>query len=102
MSLKSIELQIAIPKTFEAGKLAEQKNQQSALNHQQAATQTEERMEKQRSTVMDSAQSEKTNYKDRASNNGSPSGGGQKEPEEEKKELYASHPYKGGFVDYTG
>ena len=32
MSLKGIELQIAIPKTFDAGKIAEQKQQQSQLN----------------------------------------------------------------------
>ena len=31
MSLKAIELQIAIPKTFEAGKVAEQKQQQSQV-----------------------------------------------------------------------
>ena len=32
MSLKGIELQIAIPKTFDAGKIAEQKHQQTQLN----------------------------------------------------------------------
>ena len=36
MSLKGIELQIAIPKTFDAGKIAEQKHQQSQLNQDQA------------------------------------------------------------------
>ncbi|GKV67824.1 hypothetical protein NCCP2716_03220 [Sporosarcina sp. NCCP-2716] len=102
MSLKSIELQIAIPKTFDAGKLTEQKNQQSVLNHQQAAAQTEELVHKQRKSVMDSAHSEKTNGKDQTADSGSPSGGGRKDPEDEKEEFYASHPYKGGFVDYTG
>ena len=32
MSLKVVELQIAIPKTFDAGKVAEQLQQQSAVN----------------------------------------------------------------------
>ena len=36
MSLKGIELQIAIPKTFDAGKIAEQKQQQSQLNQDHA------------------------------------------------------------------
>ena len=36
MSLKGIELQIAIPKTFEAGKISEQKQQQSQLDQDQA------------------------------------------------------------------
>ena len=31
MSLKGIELQIAIPKTFDAGKIAEQKQQQISI-----------------------------------------------------------------------
>ena len=41
MSLKGIELQIAIPKTFEAGKISEQKQQQSQLNQDLAQLQSE-------------------------------------------------------------
>ena len=41
MSLKGIELQIAIPKTFDAGKIAEQKQQQSQLNQDLANALTE-------------------------------------------------------------
>ena len=41
MSLKGIELQIAIPKTFDAGKIAEQKHQQTQLNIDHANSLTE-------------------------------------------------------------
>ncbi|WJY28713.1 MULTISPECIES: hypothetical protein [Sporosarcina] len=101
MSLKSIELQIAIPKTFDAGKVTEQKNQQSALNHQQAAAQTETQARKQRNTVMDSAQSEKMHNNNQQSGSGQ-TGDERPQTEQNQKESTLSHPYKGGFVDFSG
>ncbi|WOV85303.1 hypothetical protein PGH26_05045 [Sporosarcina jeotgali] len=103
MSLKSIELQIAIPKTFDAGKLTEQKNQQSMLNHQTAAAQTDQQVMKQRNTVIESAESEKTKNAGNFSEEESAGDNEQKDESSSQKELkHASHPYKGGFVDYTG
>ncbi|MBD7907105.1 hypothetical protein [Sporosarcina gallistercoris] len=100
--MKSIELQIAIPKTFDAGKLTEQKNQQSMLNHQQAAVQTDQQVMKQRNTVIESAESEKTrNSRDSSSEEKSEDNDHQNASRQEKHK-HASHPYKGGFVDYTG
>ena len=52
MSLKGLELQIAIPKTFDAGKIAEQKQQQSQLNQDFANALTERQTTKTRETVL--------------------------------------------------
>ena len=54
MSLKGIELQIAIPKTFDAGKIAEQKQQQSQLNQDLANALTDRQALKNRETVLGS------------------------------------------------
>ncbi|MGG0643681.1 hypothetical protein ABE021_07040 [Sporosarcina gallistercoris] len=102
MSLKSIELQIAIPKTFDAGKLTEQKNQQSMLNHQQAAAQTDQQVMKQRNAVIESAESEKTKNTRNSSGEGKSEENDQQEASQQQEHKHASHPYKGGFVDYTG
>ena len=52
MSLKGIELQIAIPKTFDAGKIAEQKQQQSQLNQDLANSLTERQsLKNQRNSI---------------------------------------------------
>lgn len=46
MSLKLAELQIAIPKTFDAGKVADQIQQQSAINQSNAQAASEKQLEK--------------------------------------------------------
>ena len=101
MSLKGIELQIAIPKTFDAGKIAEQKQQQSQLNQDQAAALTDRQTLKNRETVLESEkyaalddnedQSEQQQMEERERQ--------LQQKEEEKKTV---HPYKGSFVDFTG
>ena len=102
MSLKSIELQIAIPKTFEAGKITEQKQQQSMLNNEQAMTLVDKQLQKQRSAVMDSAESEKAKNKKSASEHEQNDAQDHPTDENEKIDIHVNHPYKGGFVDYTG
>lgn len=100
MSLKGIELQIAIPKTFEAGKLAEQKQQQSQINQEHAQALNEKELMKNRESVIHSEKSSKTdpNSKERQQNE-EQSKKDNDNFEEEKKTV---HPYKGSFVDFTG
>lgn len=54
MSLKGLELQIAIPKTVDAGKMADQMQQQSLVNQANAQAATERQIEKNRETVIKS------------------------------------------------
>ena len=101
MSLKGIELQIAIPKTFEAGKVSEQKQQQSQVSQDFANHLTAKDQMKNRETVVKSDQTARTD---------ADAGDGQtdwqpseRESKEEKdKEEKMVHPYKGAFVDFTG
>lgn len=99
MSLKGIELQIAIPKTFDAGKVSEQKHQQSQLNQDFAQAMTEQQSTKAREMVLETEQSASTNEKGQEQEQGDLIDGNQREIEEEKK---THHPYKGAFVDFTG
>ncbi|MBE1553437.1 RNA polymerase subunit sigma [Sporosarcina limicola] len=99
MSLKGIELQIAIPKTFEAGKIAEQKQQQSQLNQDHANTLTDRQTLKNRETVLESEKyaemdADRKKHEEQQSEERE-----RREKEEEKKTV---HPYKGSFVDFTG
>lgn len=98
MSLKGIELQIAIPKTFDAGKVAEQKQQQSQVNQDLANRLTEEQTLKNRETVLESeasakADADKKNREEQEKNEK------ERKLKEEEKTV---HPYKGSFVDFTG
>lgn len=101
MSLKGIELQIAIPKTFDAGKIAEQKHQQTQVNQDQATARMEQQMIKNSETVLESEKYAKMDAdadqreKERAEEERQ-----RLQKEEEKKNTV--HPYKGSFVDFSG
>lgn len=100
MSLKGIELQIAIPKTFDAGKVAEQKQQQSQLSQDLANAQTEKQAVKNRETVLEAEKYAKLDKDgNQREEQSSEKRDRSKQKEEEKK---AVHPYKGAFVDFTG
>lgn len=99
MSLRLIELQIAIPKTFEAGKIAEQKQQQSQIDQQHANTLTDRQVQKNQETVLQSDPYAKTDADSKSSDESSE----QREKEQQEKEQQrAKHPFKGSFVDYSG
>ena len=102
MSLKGIELQIAIPKTFEAGKIAEQKHQQTQLNQDQANARMEEQVLKNSETVLEMERSAKADAdaKQREKERAEEEERKRLQKEEEKKNTV--HPYKGSFVDFTG
>lgn len=98
MSLKGIELQIAIPKTFDAGKVAEQKQQQSQLNQDLANALTERQAVKNKETVLEAEKFAKTD----ADKENSEDDQAQDEKRRNHKEKEkAIHPYKGSFVDFS-
>ncbi|EGQ27362.1 RNA polymerase subunit sigma [Mammaliicoccus sciuri] len=99
MSLKSIELQIAIPKTFEAGKIAEQKQQQSQIAQQHANTSMEKQVIKNQETVLESDPYAKLDADDSQPDEQSEQ---QKREKQEKAEQRVKHPFKGSFFDYNG
>lgn len=99
MSLKSIELQIAIPKTFEAGKVAEQKQQQSLIAQENAQMANEKQAQKNKESVLQSEAYAKLSHdQERGSEEQ------QKDSKKKKKEdeQQRKHPFKGSLFDFSG
>ncbi|GMB08433.1 hypothetical protein EDD69_105200 [Thermolongibacillus altinsuensis] len=86
MSLKLIELQVALPKTHDVGKLQEQLQYQGQIAQQQLALDIQKKDERMRQQVTKAERSEKANWqKDR-----------------NRKKTEEKHPYKGTFIDFIG
>ncbi|AYC29266.1 hypothetical protein [Paenisporosarcina cavernae] len=99
MSLKGVELQIAIPKTFDAGKMADQSNQSMLSNQASAANASSRQLEKNRASVVDSKESEKTGQ---FSENSNQQFSDQNKKESNEENAKMEHPYKGNFFDFSG
>ncbi|MFP3916213.1 RNA polymerase subunit sigma [Lysinibacillus telephonicus] len=100
MSLRNIELQIAIPKTYEAGKAVEQ-HQQNVIQQQINAHEALKKdIEKKQFTVMDTEKTDKVSEdEDNSSNEQNMS---KREKQQKKKQQEAQHPFKGNFIDFSG
>lgn len=102
MSLKGVELQIALPKTFEAGKLVEQEHQNVNAGQEFANNALQKQIERNRTAVLKSEKTAKINKDDPSEKKED------KEQREQKKERKSSsleqnqHPFKGHFVDFSG
>ncbi|MDN4494270.1 RNA polymerase subunit sigma [Ureibacillus aquaedulcis] len=100
MSLKALELQIAIPKTFDAGKMADQ-HQQNVIGQQIDANEAlKKELKKKQLQVSDTEKTDKiTNEKEKQQNHE------ENLPDEDKphqEEKEAQHPFKGNFIDFSG
>lgn len=103
MTLKSIELQVALPRVTEAGNIQNQLSQKPAYDQSQIAQhnlkQAEQRLK--RSNELDEAstllvgEEEKREHQDQQQ-----SGNGQRNPDEQERNSVA-HPYKGRHIDLT-
>lgn len=106
MSLKSIELQIAIPKTFDAGKQQSQITQQIHAGQDLANEALKEQIEKNHTLLLESANLKELRSDDEREQPSNHSSQSQKEHEEEelneKKVNQAKHPFKGNFIDFSG
>ncbi|MEK4485204.1 RNA polymerase subunit sigma [Psychrobacillus sp. FSL H8-0484] len=100
MSLKGVELQIAIPKTFDAGKVADQLQQQSSIHQSNAQAASERQLEKNRETVIKSNSAEEASLEDREREQAEQERKKREKKEQEMKET--KHPFKGNFVDFSG
>ncbi|MFB5660540.1 hypothetical protein [Alteribacillus sp. HJP-4] len=102
MSWKGVELQVALPRSQDAGKLQEQLQQrgqtmQDRLNNEQLKSE-----HKQRSQVQGKEKTEKNRL-------GNDTGGSdqQEQPQQQRREQLKKpeemeHPYKGKTIDITG
>ncbi|MCS0787190.1 hypothetical protein [Cytobacillus pseudoceanisediminis] len=103
MSLKSIELQIALPRTFDAGKIQEQLQQRGQTISGFAAESTRENAEKQRKTVIKHEQKQNVNLGNDDSESQNEAGGHERKDNQKKdSDDKQNHPYKGKIIDYSG
>ena len=101
MSLKLVELQVAIPKTFEAGKVAEN-HQQNVLNQQLHANEAAKReSERQQSVVLESEDVHGIKDDEEQSNENHQQHK-KKKQQMSAKEKAAQHPFKGNLFDFSG
>lgn len=103
MGLKGVELQIAIPKTFDAGKVAEQ-HQQNVVQQQYNANEAlKKEVERKQKTVNDTEEIDeiKEEEKEKEKNELEYQSSNQKKEKKEEQQVTAQHPFKGNFIDYS-
>ncbi|MEG0448258.1 MAG: RNA polymerase subunit sigma [Lysinibacillus sp.] len=102
MSLKGVELQIAIPKTYEAGKIAEQAQQQSAAQQANANEALKKELERKQTIVNTSEAMDEISEEEEAGEEYIHGTRKKKKKNKDKQEKQAQHPFKGNFVDFSG
>ncbi|WP_010301444.1 hypothetical protein [Kurthia senegalensis] len=104
MSLKSVELQIALPKTFDAGKMADNAQQLVHGNQAMAQMATERQVRKNRLTVLHLEETDSIDDEHPHKNREGSLEKEQhsKEQKQRTQELPAQHPFKGNFFDFSG
>lgn len=103
MSLKAIEMQVALPRTYDAGKLQEQQDQKHQQMYAFASQEAGREEERKRTTVIKGEGKGKvSSNKKRDKHLFEPEmSEGEKELDEiERKQMI--HPYKGQSIDFSG
>lgn len=101
MSLKSIEMQIALPRTHDAGKIQEQLQQRGQLQNDFATDSVKKEDRKKQNTVIKQEQKDIARFQKDGSKKENDSRHGSKK-EEQKHPIKEIHPYKGTKVDFSG
>jgi len=104
MSLKVIELQVALPRTHDAGKRQELIQQRSQLTHDLAAREMQKEVEKQERSVVKQKQKDNVKFK-KDEKSRTPydfSAQNVQEKVETEEQLKTKHPYKGSAIDFSG
>lgn len=102
MSLKSVEMQIALPRTIDAAKLHDQLMQRGQLTNDYASLKMQQEEAKQRSTVIKQEKKDNAKLKDNGNPSQSYSNHQKKDSKQNKQKNAAKHPYKGNFLDFSG
>ncbi|MFJ7638567.1 hypothetical protein ACQKL0_04055 [Peribacillus sp. NPDC097264] len=105
MSLKAIEMQIALPRTQDAGKIQEQLLQKNLIQQDHATHQGRKEEERKQTTVMGEEQKLPAHFYEKE---GSADKGPffkqrrKKDNTRQTTENIDPHPYKGKSIDYSG
>ncbi len=106
MSLRAIELQVAIPRTQSVGKIQDQLQQRGQVVQDHMGIEQKKDDEHKRKQVVETTEAEKKRL-----NNDDESNRGKKKYQTETKSskndekqetVQAKHPYKGNFIDFSG
>lgn len=100
MSLKFVELQIALPKTFEAGKISEQHQQQALLGQELASRAHQKQEARKRTSVSESSPTGKAKKEAVAHRTESVSQENNEKNSAKINDL--THPFAGHLVDFKG
>lgn len=103
MSLKGVELQIAIPKTFDAGKMADQHHQKTITQQLHANEALKREIERKQLAVNKSESMDAIDEEDEnnASNN-EQTASKQNKKKKQQQEIDVHHPFKGNLFDFSG
>ena len=102
MSLKGVELQIALPRTFEAGKMVDQAQQQALAQQAHANEALKKELERKQNIVNTAEGMEEISEEEQAGVEYIDGTRKKKKKNHEKSEKKAQHPFKGNFVDFSG
>lgn len=103
MSLKAIEMQIALPRTHDAGKIQEQIQQRGQHLQEHAVQSVNKEDELKRKTVIKNNQKQEAMLtKDEHSSNQQQEQNRQHRQNKNEEPLQQHHPYKGKIIDYSG
>ncbi|MGG4266851.1 hypothetical protein [Peribacillus simplex] len=105
MSLKAIEMQIALPRTQDAGKIQEQNQQKNLIQQDHAAHQVQKDLERKQRTVVGKERKLPAHFYEKEGN--ADEGQSQKNINRKKSPKKTTlkndpHPYKGNWIDYSG
>lgn len=101
MSLKSIEMQVALPRTLDATKLHDQLQQRGQLINDQAHEEVKKELEKQRNFVVKNENLAHTTLHNQKHEHKKDEH--EQHTDKEKQNVkHEYHPYKGNFIDYSG
>lgn len=102
MSLKSIEMQVALPRTQDAGKLQEQIQQRGQHLSEHAAESVRKEEQKQRTTVTKNKQKDEAKLHQDEERSNEAGANSQKRRKKQQQKEQERHPYKGKVIDYSG
>lgn len=100
MSLRAIEMQVALPRVHDAAKLQEQMQQRGQLQNDSATNSVAKEVEKNRMSVNKEEQKEEVRLKNKEREKQEQQG--KKEKEKKEQLVKEVHPYKGNFFDFSG
>jgi hypothetical protein len=102
MSLKAIEMQVALPRSIDAAKLQEQLSQRGQLMNDQANVMVRQEEVKHRTTVVKQEQKENAGFQQHRGNSEEQTKEKGKQQKKNSQHLQDMHPYKGNFIDFSG